>query len=189
MGAKPYKPVEARALLASSTSASSGRTGLSEICRQSGKAKRPKAAPPAWPRDKVEPLPTIALPPILAEARTRRDGGRIGSAQARRGAALATAYSRFDRLTSRLPPRLYRGVTDPTGDSQGIAATPQAAVQGPHGGSGLYAAPRPFQPARGLHHTRDFPRGSKGLKGVPGSARGWFWRALPEPCCAATTFG
>ena len=189
MGAKPYKPVEARALLASSTSASSGRTGLSEICRQSGKAKRPKAAPRHGPSDKVEPLPTIALPPILAEAGTRWDGGRIGSAQARRGAALATAYSRFDRLTSRLPPRLYRGVTDPTGDSQGIAATPQAAVQGPHGGSGLYAAPRPFQPARGLHHTRDFPRGSKGLKGVPGSARGWFWRALPEPCCAATTFG
>ena len=106
MGAKPYKPVEARALLASSTSASSGRTGLSEICRQSGKAKRPKAAPPAWPSDKVEPLPTIALPPILAEARTRWDGGRIGSLQARRGAGLATPYSRFERLTSRMPPAL-----------------------------------------------------------------------------------
>ena len=172
MGAKPYKPVEARALLASSTSASSGRTGLSEICRQSGKAKRPKAAPPAWPSDKVEPLPTIALPPILAEARTRWDGGRIGSLQARRGAGLATPYSRFERLTSRMPPALPGGVTDPKGDSQGIAATPQAAAQGPHGGSGLYAAPRPFQPARGLHHTRDFPRGSKGLKGEPGSARG-----------------
>ena len=99
------------------------------------------------PSDKVEPLPTIALPPILAEARTRWDGGRIGSLQARRGAGLATPYSRFDPLTSRLRPRSY-------------------------GGSGLYAAPRPFQPARGLHHTRDFPRGSKGLKGEPGSARG-----------------
>ena len=102
----------------------------------------PKPPPRRGPSDKVEPLPTIALPPILAEARTRRDGGRIGSAQARRGAALATAYSRFDRLTSRLPPRLYRGVTDPTGDSQGIVATPQAAVQGPHGGSGFGEAPR-----------------------------------------------
>ena len=109
MGAKPYKLVEARALLASSPSTSSGRTGLSEICRQSGKAKRPKAAPRHGPSDKVEPLPTIALPPILAEARTRWDGGRIGSLQARRGAGLATPYSRFERLTSRMPPALPGG--------------------------------------------------------------------------------
>ena len=87
MGAKPYKPVEARALLASSPSTSSGRTGLSEICRQSGKAKRPKAAPPAWPSDKVEPLPTIALPHILAEARTRWDGGHIGTGRRAEGPA------------------------------------------------------------------------------------------------------
>ena len=61
------------------------------------------------PSDKVEPLPTIALPPILAEARTRWDGGRIGSLQARRGAGLATPYSRFERLTSRMPPALPGG--------------------------------------------------------------------------------
>ena len=105
-GSQTIQAVEARALLASSPSTSSGRTGLSEICRQSGKAKRPKAAPRHGPSDKVEPLPTIALPPILAEARTRWDGGRIGSLQARRGAGLATPYSRFERLTSRMPPAL-----------------------------------------------------------------------------------
>ena len=49
-GSQTIQAVEARALLASSPSTSSGRTGLSEICRQSGKAKRPKAAPPAWPQ-------------------------------------------------------------------------------------------------------------------------------------------
>ena len=142
MGAKPYKLSKpGRSLRAALRQAQGGRVYLRYVANQA-RRRGPKPPPRRGPSDKVEPLPTIALPPILAEARTRWDGGRIGSAQARRGAALATPYSRFDRLTSRLPPRLYRGVTDPTGDSQGIVATPQAAVQGPHGGSGLGEAPR-----------------------------------------------
>ena len=152
--------------------AQGGRVYLRYVANQA-RRRGPKPPPRHGPSDKVEPLPTIALPPILAEARTRWDGGRIGSLQARRGAGLATPYSRFERLTSRMPPALPGGVTDPKGDSQGIAATPQAAVQGSHGGSGLYAAPRRCQPARGLHHIRDLPRGSKGLKGAPGSTRSW----------------
>lgn len=64
--------------------------------------------------DKVEPLPAIALPPILAEARTRWDGGRIGSVQARRDAkgraVVEVTRHEGDRLQYR-PPRLLFDAT------------------------------------------------------------------------------
>ena len=64
--------------------------------------------------DKVEPLPAIALPPILTEARTRWDGGRIGSLQARRDAkgraVVEVTRHEGDRLQYR-PPRLLFDAT------------------------------------------------------------------------------
>ena len=59
--------------------------------------------------DKVEPLPAMALAPILAQASARWDGGRIGSVQARRDAhgraVVEVARHDGDRLQYR-PPRL-----------------------------------------------------------------------------------
>lgn len=64
--------------------------------------------------DKVEPLPAIALAPILSEARTRWDGGRIGSVQARRDAkgraVVEVTRHEGDRLQYR-PPRLLFDAT------------------------------------------------------------------------------
>lgn len=64
--------------------------------------------------DKVEPLPAIALPAILTEARARWDGGRIGSVQARRDAkgraVVEVTRHEGDRLQYR-PPRLLFDAT------------------------------------------------------------------------------
>lgn len=76
--------------------------------------------------DKVEPLPAIALQPILDEARARWDGGRIGSLQARRGATgravVEVTRHEGDRLQYRPPRLLFDATTgqwldqaDPTG--------------------------------------------------------------------------
>ena len=76
--------------------------------------------------DKVEPLPAIALQPILQEARTRWDGGRIGSLQARRDAkgraVVEVTRHEGDRLQYRPPRLLFDATTgqwldqaDPTG--------------------------------------------------------------------------
>nr|WP_235503904.1 MULTISPECIES: PepSY-associated TM helix domain-containing protein [unclassified Acidovorax] len=76
--------------------------------------------------DKVEPLPAIALQPILTEARTRWDGGRIGSVQARRDAkgraVVEVTRHEGDRLQYRPPRLLFDATTgqwldqaDPTG--------------------------------------------------------------------------
>lgn len=71
--------------------------------------EKAESRPRRGPGDKVEPLPAIALPPILAEARTRWDGGRIGSVQARRDAkgraVVEVTRHEGDRLQYR-PPRL-----------------------------------------------------------------------------------
>ena len=189
MGAKPYKLVEARALLASSPSTSSGRTGLSEICRQSGKAKRPKAAPRHGPSDKVEPLPTIALPPILAEAGTRWDGGRIGSLQARRGAGLATPYSRFERLTSRMPPALPGGLPIPRGIIRGSPPRHKLPCRARTAAVALAKRHADTSPRGACTTLATFHRVQRDSKGLRAPPEVGFWRALPEPCCAATTFG
>lgn len=64
--------------------------------------------------DKVAPLPAITLLPILTEARTRWDGGRIGSLQARRDAkgraVVEVTRHEGDRLQYR-PPRLLFDAT------------------------------------------------------------------------------
>ena len=169
--------------------AQGGRVYLRYVANQA-RRRGPKPPPRHGPSDKVEPLPTIALPPILAEAGTRWDGGRIGSLQARRGAGLATPYSRFERLTSRMPPALPGGgLPIPRGIVRGspprhklpcrartaaVACTQRHAHSSPRGAC---TTPATFQGAQ---------RDSKGNR-VPRGV--WFWHALPEPCCAATTFG
>jgi len=71
--------------------------------------EKAESRPRRRPGDKVEPLPAIALPSILTEARTRWDGGRIGSLQARRDAkgraVVEVTRHEGDRLQYR-PPRL-----------------------------------------------------------------------------------
>ena len=78
------------------------------------------------PGDKVAPLPAIALKPILNEARTRWDNGRIGSVQARRDAkgraVVEVTRHEGDRLQYRPPRLLFDATTgqwldqaDPTG--------------------------------------------------------------------------
>ncbi|RZJ12427.1 MAG: PepSY domain-containing protein [Acidovorax sp.] len=78
------------------------------------------------PGDKVAPLPAIALQPILNEARTRWDNGRIGSVQARRDAkgraVVEVTRHEGDRLQYRPPRLLFDATTgqwldqaDPTG--------------------------------------------------------------------------
>ncbi|CAN7481004.1 PepSY domain-containing protein [Acidovorax sp. LjRoot129] len=78
------------------------------------------------PGDKVAPLPAIALQPILNEARTRWDNGRIGSVQARRDAkgraVVEVTRHEGDRLQYRPPRLLFDAATgqwldqaDPTG--------------------------------------------------------------------------
>ena len=76
--------------------------------------------------DKVQPLPAIALQPILDEARSRWDGGRIGNLQARRDAkgraVVEVTRHEGDRLQYRPPRLLFDATTgqwldqaDPTG--------------------------------------------------------------------------
>lgn len=76
--------------------------------------EKAESRPRRGANDKVEPLPAIALPPILAEARTRWDGGRIGSVQARRDAkgraVVEVTRHEGDRLQYR-PPRLLFDAT------------------------------------------------------------------------------
>jgi uncharacterized iron-regulated membrane protein len=88
--------------------------------------ERAESRPRRGAGDKVEPLPTIALQPILDEARTRWDGGRIGSLQARRDAkgraVVEVTRHEGDRLQYRPPRLLFDATTgqwldqaDPTG--------------------------------------------------------------------------
>ncbi|PVY92646.1 putative iron-regulated membrane protein [Acidovorax sp. 99] len=76
--------------------------------------EKAESRPRRRPGDKVEPLPAIALPSILTEARTRWDGGRIGSLQARRDAkgraVVEVTRHEGDRLQYR-PPRLLFDAT------------------------------------------------------------------------------
>lgn len=88
--------------------------------------EKAESRPRRGANDKVEPLPAIALAPILAEARTRWDGGRIGSLQARRDAkgraVVEVTRHEGDRLQYRPPRLLFDATTgqwlhqaDPTG--------------------------------------------------------------------------
>ncbi len=67
------------------------------------------------PGDKVEPLPTIALEPIVEAARARWHGGRIGALQARRDAegrvVVEVTRHEGDRLQYRPPRLLFDGIT------------------------------------------------------------------------------
>ena len=150
--------------------AQGGRVYLRYVANQA-RRRGPKPPPRHGPSDKVEPLPTIALPPILAEARTRWDGGRIGSLQARRGAGLATPYSRFERLTSRMPPALPGGLPIPRGIVRGspprhklpcrartaaVACTQRHAHSSPRGAC---TTPATFQGAQRDSKGNRVPRG------------------------------
>lgn len=88
--------------------------------------EKAESRPRRGANDKVEPLPAIALQPILTEARTRWDGGRIGSLQARRDAkgraVVEVTRHEGDRLQYRPPRLLFDATTgqwldqaDPTG--------------------------------------------------------------------------
>ena len=88
--------------------------------------EKAESRPRRGANDKVDPLPAIALQPILTEARTRWDGGRIGSLQARRDAkgraVVEVTRHEGDRLQYRPPRLLFDATTgqwldqaDPTG--------------------------------------------------------------------------
>ena len=83
--------------------------------------------------DKVEPLPAIALHSILTEARTRWDGGRIGSVQARRDAkgraVVEVTRHEGDRLQYR-PPRLLFDATTGQWLDQADATSPAVKTYG-----------------------------------------------------------
>lgn len=83
--------------------------------------------------DKVQPLPAIALPPILEAARTRWDGGRIGRVQARRDtqgrAVVEVTRHEGDRLQYR-PERLLFDATTGQWLDQADATSPAAKTYG-----------------------------------------------------------
>ncbi|MBT9514724.1 MAG: PepSY domain-containing protein [Acidovorax sp.] len=83
--------------------------------------------------DKVEPLPAIALQPILNEASARWDGGRIGRVQARRDAkgraVVEVTRHEGDRLQYR-PPRLLFDATTGQWLDQADATGPAAKTYG-----------------------------------------------------------
>ena len=85
------------------------------------------------PGDKVEPLPALALGPILEQARTRWEGGRIGGIQARRDAqgtpVVEVTRHEGDRLQYRPERMLFDGTTGKLLE-QTDATTPAAVTYG-----------------------------------------------------------
>ena len=88
------------------------------------------------PGDKVEPLPKLALGPILETARTQWNGGRIGGIQARRDAqgtpVVEVTRHEGDRLQYRPERMLFDGVTGKVLE-QTDATCPRCSVCSPAG--------------------------------------------------------
>ena len=95
--------------------------------------EKPESRPRRGPGDKVQPLPAIALQPIIDEATARWQGGRIGSLQARRDAngraVVEVTRHEGDRLQYR-PPRLLFDATTGQWLDQADPTSPAAATYG-----------------------------------------------------------
>ena len=95
--------------------------------------EKPESRPRRGAGDKVEPLPAIALQPIIDAATTRWQGGRIGSVQARRDAngraVVEVTRHEGDRLQYR-PPRLLFDATTGQWLDQADATSPAVKTYG-----------------------------------------------------------
>ena len=95
--------------------------------------EKPESRPRRGPGDTVQPLPAIALQPIIDVATARWQGGRIGSLQARRDAngraVVEVTRHEGDRLQYR-PPRLLFDATTGQWLDQADPTSPAATTYG-----------------------------------------------------------
>jgi len=101
--------------------------------------EKPESRPRRGDGEKVEPLPTMALQPIIDAAAARWEGGRIGSLQARRDAhgraVVEVVRHDGDRLQYRPPRLLFDAATGQwldQADASGPAATTYGVLYGLH---------------------------------------------------------